>query len=132
MARIYGPLDTACRGGTVAFNLLDPTGAVVDERLVATESAAGFSLRTGCFCNPGAAEAAFDITRASLRDAVGNGARTIDEYLTRLGLPSGGAIRVSFGVASTIRDLQRFLAFVERTYRNRMNTTEGLLPRTRC
>ena len=32
MARIYGPAGTRDRGGTVAFNLLDPGGHVVDER----------------------------------------------------------------------------------------------------
>lgn len=129
MALIYGPRNTVDRGGAVAFNLLDPTGAVVDERPVATESAAaGFSLRTGCFCNPGASEAAFGITRASLRGADRNGAATLEGYLTLLGLPSGGAIRVSFGIASTIDDVQRFLDFVEHTYRNRTNTTNGLPP----
>ncbi|MDQ2788252.1 MAG: cysteine desulfurase [Pseudonocardiales bacterium] len=133
MARIYGPRDTMHRGGTVAFNLLDPTRAVIDERLVATESAtAGFSLRTGCFCNPGASEAALGITRASLRGAHHKGAGTLEGYLTLLRLPSGGAIRVSFGVASTIDDLQRLLSFVEHTYRNRPTTTCGLLPRTQC
>lgn len=133
MALIYGPRNTVRRGGTVAFNLLDPTGAVIDERLVATESAAaGFSLRTGCFCNPGASEAAFDITQASLRGAHRNGAGTIEGYLTLLRLPSGGAIRVSFGIASTIQDLQRFLNFVEHTYRNRPNTANGLAARTHC
>ena len=60
MARIYGPASTRDRGGTVAFNLLDPDGRVVDERAVARDTAAaGISIRTGCFCNPGAVEAAF-------------------------------------------------------------------------
>ncbi len=78
MARIYGPSDTVRRGGTVAFNLLDPSGMVIDERLIATESAAaGFSLRTGCFCNPGASETSFGIARASLRGALRKGADTI-------------------------------------------------------
>ena len=55
MARIYGPAGTRDRGGTVAFNLLDPGGRVVDERTVAqATAAAGISIRTGCFCNPGA------------------------------------------------------------------------------
>ncbi|MEV6493710.1 aminotransferase class V-fold PLP-dependent enzyme, partial [Actinoplanes sp. NPDC051633] len=55
MCRVYGPPGPDGRGGTVAFNLLDPDGAVVDERLVAAEATkAGLSLRTGCFCNPGA------------------------------------------------------------------------------
>src|SRR5260370_42217484 len=32
MVRIYGPASTRDRGGTVAFNLLDPRGRVLDER----------------------------------------------------------------------------------------------------
>lgn len=57
MARVYGPLDAgAARGGTVALNLLGADGRIVDERVVTRDSAArGISLRTGCFCNPGAA-----------------------------------------------------------------------------
>jgi selenocysteine lyase/cysteine desulfurase len=77
-------------------------------------------------------ETAFDITRAALRGADRNGAGTIEGYVALLGLPSGGAIRVSFGIASTIDDVQRFLSFVEHTYRNRTNTTSELPPRTHC
>ncbi|MEK8169101.1 aminotransferase class V-fold PLP-dependent enzyme [Streptomyces sp. M19] len=35
MARLYGPEGTEGRGGTVALNLLDPHGRIVDERAVA-------------------------------------------------------------------------------------------------
>ena len=132
MTRVYGPRDTTARGGTVVFNFLDPSGAVIDERLVAAESAAaGFSLRTGCFCNPGAGEGAFGITPASLRGNLGRRTLTIDEYLESLRLPSGGAIRVSFGMVSTVADVQRFLAYA-RTYRDRSVNQAGLPPRTRC
>jgi selenocysteine lyase/cysteine desulfurase len=134
MARIYGPSGTEDRGGTVAFNLLDPAGEVVDERLVAAEStAAGISLRTGCFCNPGASEAAFHIGSPALLGAAHHkDAKTIQDFLTVLQMPTGGAVRVSFGIASTVQDLQRFLAFVERTYRDRYTDSTGLSPRTRC
>jgi hypothetical protein len=40
---------------------------------------------------------------------------TLDDYLTRLGLPSGGAVRVSLGIASSPQDLAVFLGFVEDT-----------------
>jgi selenocysteine lyase/cysteine desulfurase len=70
MARIYGPANTRARGGTIAFNLLDPGGRVVDERAVArATAAAGISIRTGCFCNPGAGEGAFGLTQADWRRA---------------------------------------------------------------
>jgi selenocysteine lyase/cysteine desulfurase len=133
VARIYGPTDTRDRGGTVAFNLLDPDGRVVDERAVARDSAAaGISLRTGCFCNPGAGEGAFDIRKPSVIGSIRLGHRTLDEYLELLGLPSGGAIRVSLGLASNVTDVERFLTFVERTYRDRFPATHGLSPRLRC
>jgi selenocysteine lyase/cysteine desulfurase len=133
LVRIYGPADLRDRGATVAFNFLGPDGSVVDERLVARESAAhGFSLRTGCFCNPGAGEAAFRITRRTLRGSLRWGARTVDDYLDMLGLPTGGAIRVSFGLASTLADVERFVAFAERTYTDRRADSTGLAPRLRC
>src|SRR5215831_10788438 len=107
MARIYGPADTRDRGGTVAFNLLDPGGRVVDERAVARDTAAaGISIRTGCFCNPGAVEGAFGLTEADWRTALRGRARTLEEYLGLLGMPSGGALRASVGMASNICDVE--------------------------
>ena len=133
MARIYGPAGTRDRGGTVAFNLLDPGGRVVDERAVArATAAAGISIRTGCFCNPGAGEGAFHLTKAHWRTALRGRARTLDQYLDLLGLPSGGALRASVGLASNVGDVERFLAFVEMTYRDRAAGSDGLAPRRGC
>jgi selenocysteine lyase/cysteine desulfurase len=133
MVHVYGPPDLRERGGTVAFNFLGPDGSLVDERLVAAESAAaGFSLRTGCFCNPGAGEGAFGIDGRALGGSGAWGARTVDEYLTLMGLPTGGAIRVSFGLASTVDDVERFVEFAQRTYRDRLADTSELAPRLRC
>jgi selenocysteine lyase/cysteine desulfurase len=133
MARIYGPASTRDRGGTVAFNLLDPRGRIIDERAVARDTAAvGISIRTGCFCNPGAGEGAFNLTKADWRKAVPGRPRTMDQYLDLLGLPSGGALRASVGLASNVEDLKRFLAFVEMTYRDHLIDTTGLPPRLAC
>jgi selenocysteine lyase/cysteine desulfurase len=133
MARIYGPAGTRDRGGTVAFNLLDPGGRIVDERAVARDTAAaGISIRTGCFCNPGAIEGAFGLTEADWRTALSGRARTMDQYLDLLGMPSGGALRASVGLASNLDDVERFLAFVEMTYRNRTVGTGALAPRRGC
>jgi selenocysteine lyase/cysteine desulfurase len=133
MARIYGAADTRDRGGTVAFNLLDRGERVVDERAVArATAAAGISIRTGCFCNPGAGEGAFRLTEADWRRAARGHARTLDQYIDLLGLPSGGALRASVGLASTIDDVERFLAFVETTYTDRMVEVAGLAPRQAC
>jgi selenocysteine lyase/cysteine desulfurase len=141
MVRRYGPGPGQSRGGTVAFNFLDPSGAVVDERAVARDaSAAGISLRTGCFCNPGAGESAFGLSQQDLVGGWWHGGprrdlRTIDDYLELVGLPSGGAVRVSLGLVSNLSDVERFLDFAERTYRDTEPDRAGpgyLPPRLRC
>jgi selenocysteine lyase/cysteine desulfurase len=135
MVRLYGPPNGEARGGTVAFNFLDARGAVVDERVVARDaSAAGISVRTGCFCNPGAGEWAFGLTQRRLRE-IGpdrSGGRTMDDFLALAGMPSGGAIRASLGLVSTIADVERFLDFAERTYRDTEPARDGLAPRLHC
>ncbi|RKN32156.1 aminotransferase class V-fold PLP-dependent enzyme [Micromonospora musae] len=134
LVRVYGPPTGDARGGTVALNFLHPDGSLVDERLVAVESsAAGFALRTGCFCNPGSAEAAFGIDPGLLRRAILTHAETIDQHLATLRLPTGGAVRISFGLASTAADAQRFLSFAESTYLDRSGRADiRLAPRIRC
>ena len=138
MVRLYGPRDGQTRGGTVAFNFLDPRGVVVDERTVARDtSAAGISVRTGCFCNPGAGEWAFGLSRRDVRGPwwgafLRRDMHTVDDYLELIGLPSGGAVRVSLGLASNLGDVDRFLDFAERTYRDADPDRDGLAPRLRC
>lgn len=133
MTEIYGPKDTVDRGGTVAFNILDSRGRVVDERIVETEAGAQtISLRTGCFCNPGAGELAFGISDRLLNGRVSRNVQSIDHYLQALRLPSGGAIRASLGLVSNTADVDRFLDFVESTYRDRLVRADGLPPRESC
>jgi selenocysteine lyase/cysteine desulfurase len=132
LVRIYGPLDMESRGATVALNFLTPDGRLVDERAVTRDaSAAGISLRTGCFCNPGVGEAAFglrdgDLARAGRALAASD---CLDAYLSSVGMATGGAVRVSLGVASTLEDVERFLDFAERTYRDQAPELSGLAPR---
>jgi selenocysteine lyase/cysteine desulfurase len=143
LVRLYGPAGLDRRGGTVALNFLDPHGQPIDERAVARDaSAAGISLRTGCFCNPGAGEWALGLTRRDVRGpwwlALAGGGflrksmTTVDDYLTVLGLRTGGAVRVSLGLASNEADVEAFLDFAERTYRDRGADVAGLAPRLRC
>ncbi|EHA21854.1 hypothetical protein CBS63078_10463 [Aspergillus niger] len=136
MAEVYGPTDLTHRGGIVCFNFLDAKGHIVDERVVAQEmAAASISLRTGCFCNPGPAEKALGIDTRPLRRMrrrLRKGLIPLEAYISMGGLPSGGAIRVSFGVASNAADVDRFFGFVIETYRDRVPDMDGLSPRQGC
>jgi selenocysteine lyase/cysteine desulfurase len=151
LALLYGPEaelspedGLAGRGGTIAFNFLDPTGSIVDERAVSRDAAAaGISLRTGCFCNPGAGERAFGLTRKAMGGTFARRAimrrclqrsdtTTVDDYLGVVGLPTGGAVRVSVGLPSTLADIESFLDFAERTYRDSMPDLADLPSRLNC
>lgn len=116
MARIYGPLTTAMRGGIVTMNFYDPEGHLLDYRRVEELAGlGGISLRTGCFCNPGPGETAESITDEDVAAALAMTPElTLPRFLhviTHRGGRSAGAIRVSFGIASNADDARRFLAF---------------------
>ncbi|WP_242909885.1 aminotransferase class V-fold PLP-dependent enzyme [Actinomadura terrae] len=133
MTVLYGPDGTDRRGGTVAFNVLDRRGRIVDERIIARDTAAaGISVRTGCFCNPGAGEGAFGVSDRVLRGFGGPGGRSLEDYLGRLGLPSGGAVRASLGLVSNAADVDRLVTFLETAYSGRAPDPTNLKPRERC
>ena len=111
-ATIYGPPGWRRRGATIAFNFLHPDGRVVDERYVDRVARRHkISLRTGCFCNPGAGEVAFTISRETLVGGEFGEGMTLDDYVRQIGLPSGGAVRASLGIASNFSDVHRFASF---------------------
>jgi selenocysteine lyase/cysteine desulfurase len=129
LVRIYGPVTTTMRGGVVTLNFYDPAGHLLDYRRV--EELAGerrISLRTGCFCNPGAGETAEGITEEDIAAAVETASDlTLPRFLqiiTHRGGKSAGAIRVSFGIASNLADAERFLDFAA-GLRNQTRLTLG-------
>ncbi len=131
-AVIYGPADRDRRGATIAFNFLHPDGRIVDERYVerlAREQQ--ISLRTGCFCNPGAGEIAFTISAETLLGGEFGQAMTLDDYVTAIGLPSGGAVRASLGLASNDSDIDRFREFA-RAFVDVVAVPDDLPARTGC
>jgi len=116
MVRIYGPAGNDRRGGTVTLNFYDPDGHLLDyRRLEELANRERISVRTGCFCNPGAGEAAEGLTAADMEAALAADAEmTLPRFVQVMqhrGGKSAGAIRVSLGLASTFADVERFLAF---------------------
>jgi molybdenum cofactor sulfurtransferase len=129
---IYGPRTWDRRGGTIAFNFLHPDGRVIDERFVDLVAAAHrISLRTGCFCNSGAAEIAFSLARDTLIDARLAEGMILDDYIELIGMPTGGAVRVSLGLASNFADVYRFMEFAAE-FRDVTEVPEDLPPRLGC
>jgi molybdenum cofactor sulfurtransferase len=129
MVRVYGPVSTDCRGGTITLNLYDPEGHLLDYRRVeelAKEERISF--RTGCFCNPGAGEMAEGITKEEIQGAIDEGPgvtlQTIQKFLQQRGHKSAGSIRVSFGLASNFADAYRFREFIA-TFRDQSRLSIG-------
>jgi molybdenum cofactor sulfurtransferase len=106
IVQVYGPLDTERRAAAIAFNLHDADGALIDHREVERRAnAARISLRTGCFCNPGAGEAALGISGDELAGCFAHHEKmTIETFRGCLTGKGSGAVRVSYGWASTFAD----------------------------
>ncbi|MGE0445452.1 MAG: hypothetical protein AB7P99_09505, partial [Vicinamibacterales bacterium] len=97
-------------------------------RIEELASAQRISLRTGCFCNPGAGETAEAITDEDVAEALAAGA---DMSLPRFmqivqhrGGRSAGAIRASLGLVSNFEDARRFVDFVS-GFRDQTRLTIG-------
>jgi molybdenum cofactor sulfurtransferase len=126
---LYGPANTDRRGGTVTINFFDPQGKLIDYRIVEAEAnRLNISLRTGCFCNPGAGEKAHGLTRDDLADCFKRDERmTFEEFIRVMhgkAIDAVGAVRVSVGLATNFADIYRFAQFAA-TFIDRPATTEG-------
>ncbi len=116
LVTIYGPHTMDRRGGTVAINLLDRDGRFIDHDLFESRAADhGISIRTGCFCNPGAGELALGLSATELTECF----KGREHHMTRAAFDrctdgkSSGALRASLGLASNFADVHAFVKFVE-------------------
>jgi molybdenum cofactor sulfurtransferase len=120
LVRIYGPADTERRGATLAFNIVGRDGVLLPHHRVETQAnEAHISLRSGCFCNPGASEFALGHSRAELqacRLAADADGFDMERYSACMGHRALGAVRVSLGMASNFSDVHRFIKFIGDTY----------------
>ncbi|HEY9053938.1 MAG TPA: aminotransferase class V-fold PLP-dependent enzyme, partial [Rectinemataceae bacterium] len=126
LVRVYGPTTMERRGGAMACNFFGADGRAIDHRKVEAEAnTVGISLRTGCFCNPGAGELALGISREELvscfaeRDAEAHDDPEADPFTLDdlkgclLGGKSNGAVRLSVGLASNFADVEAMVKFAE-------------------
>jgi molybdenum cofactor sulfurtransferase len=117
LVRVFGPTDRQRRGGTIAFRFEDPSGNPHDyRRIEALAAATNISLRTGCFCNPGAGETAHHVTRDEIGQCfTGSESCSFEQLYTRL-LGDGhgkslSTVRISVGLATNFADVFRFVQF---------------------
>ncbi|QBB71088.1 aminotransferase class V-fold PLP-dependent enzyme [Pseudolysobacter antarcticus] len=116
LARIYGPGGSDDAGATLTFNVLRADGRVVPyAEFEQRARTAGVALRGGCFCNPGAAEAAFGFDAAATARCFDAAASdfSIPRFSACLGSDTAvGALRASFGIPTNNRDIARALEVV--------------------
>jgi selenocysteine lyase/cysteine desulfurase len=116
LVRVYGPTTTQSRGGAVTVNFYNKEDQAIDHRFIEEKAnEANISLRTGCFCNPGAGEVALGISRVDLDvcfTSPGHEDRlSVDDFRLCIDGRSSGAVRVSVGMVTNFNDVQAFLAF---------------------
>ncbi len=118
VVEVFGPTDTVDRGATVTFVMHDPNGRSIDDRRVEElANRVNISLRTGCFCNPGAGEIAHGLSAEHMRQYFGrrDAVSFLDlrtDMLARHELLVA-AIRVSVGVATNFTDVYRLMCFLQ-------------------
>jgi selenocysteine lyase/cysteine desulfurase len=115
---VYGPTNTKMRGGTVTVNFYDPDGKLFDyRRIEKLANQENISVRTGCFCNPGAGEIAHGLSKQQMTDCFANEDRmTFNQFLTCVQQhddQSAGAVRISLGIATNFEDVYRFVTFAQ-------------------
>ncbi|MEW6284918.1 MAG: aminotransferase class V-fold PLP-dependent enzyme [Chloroflexota bacterium] len=116
LVRVYGPTRMEGRGGAVTVNFYDRDDKAFDHRYIEEQAnKVNISLRTGCFCNPGAGEVALGISRVELDVCFtqpGHESRlTIEDFRHCIDGKSSGAVRISVGMVTNFKDVQGFLAF---------------------
>lgn len=116
LVKIYGPVDTEGRGGAVAMNFIDAQGRVIDHRWIEERaSQSNISIRTGCFCNPGAGELALEISSSELTSCFARPDHeqrlTYDEFRLCINNKASGAVRASVGLMSNFEDVEAFINF---------------------
>jgi molybdenum cofactor sulfurtransferase len=118
LVKVYGPPNAERRGGTVTCNFYDVAGHAIDHRTIEQlANECNISLRTGCFCNPGAGEVALGLSKPelagcfTLREPTER--LTLDDFRRCIDGKSSGAVRISVGMVTNFADVYRLMQFAE-------------------
>ena len=114
LIQIFGPKDAEQRGGTITLNFYDTRGKVIDHDIIEEQANSRMiSLRTGCFCNPGAGEMALGLSKQELVTCFtsSSSGMTYDDFRLCIDGKSTGAVRISVGIVSNFADAHAFVEF---------------------
>jgi selenocysteine lyase/cysteine desulfurase len=116
LVRIFGPTQMDGRGGAVTVNFYDQNDQLQNHQWIEQQAnKINISLRTGCFCNPGAGEVAMGVSRIELDvcfTSPGHEDRlSKDDFRMCFDGKSMGAVRISVGMVTNFKDIQVFLRF---------------------
>ena len=114
--KIYGPMNTIQRGGTIVLNFFDPNEHFVDHlKVEAIANQMNISLRTGCFCNPGDGEMALGISALELSSCFTSKEQLdYQDFRRCLDNKSSGAVRISVGIVSNFEDVFQMINMVKK------------------
>lgn len=119
LVKVYGPVTTEDRGGTVSINLFDADGKIFDDQLVETmANHFNISLRSGCFCNPGAGELALNISKEYAQQIFATTEHmTYEKYVLAVVSDDEhdgiGAVRISVGLITNFNDVYQLIQFIK-------------------
>jgi selenocysteine lyase/cysteine desulfurase len=119
LVKVHGPANLVARGGTATMTFYDCKGRALDDcRIEELANHRGISIRTGCFCNPGAGEIAHGLGPDIMRSFFASPTALSFQELRRAMQERFGrdvsAVRVSVGIASNFADVDTFVRFASR------------------
>lgn len=115
LIKLYGPKNTENRGGTFLINFFDRQGQQYPFQYIEQQANNEMiSLRTGCFCNPGIDELNNSLSADQLKNYfTSRDQGDYDDMIKFLG-KLRGAVRISFGIATTKDDIGKFIRFAKK------------------
>ncbi|MCB0663516.1 MAG: aminotransferase class V-fold PLP-dependent enzyme [Saprospiraceae bacterium] len=115
LLKIFGPGESAQRGASIVLNFFDEDGKKFDYEFIEAEANKHLiSIRSGCFCNPGIDEINNCLTNEEISRFFTSNPQVTStkEFLDFVG-KMRGATRVSVGMSTVKRDLEKFLDFAK-------------------
>jgi molybdenum cofactor sulfurtransferase len=118
-------------GPTIAFNVMRDDGSFVGYNEVSKLAGLNrppLQLRTGCFCNPGACQAALEQSDDEIQNNYLSSHHVCGDHIDIINEKPTGAIRASFGKDSIWEDLDSLVMFLAKNFVNEGSNVHTPIP----